>query len=74
MKKSLGRLALIGAVSATVAGVAVAVVSYLRDSGLSNEEVVHISFDDNTEQTLTANTMEAQEFTDIARKLVGLRV
>lgn len=70
MKKYFARLALIGAVAAA----AVAVFGYVRSSSVSNEEVVQISFDDSTEHSLGANTIEAQEFTDIARKLVEIGV
>lgn len=70
MKKVFGRLLLVGA----LAGAAVAVGSYIRKSAPSGEEVVQISFDDNTTQPLSASTVEGQEFTDIARKLVALGV
>lgn len=70
MKKMLGRLLLIGA----LAGAAFAVRNYLSESAGSGEEVVQITFDDNTSQALAANSVEGQEFTDIARKLVEIGV
>ncbi len=60
-------------VAGALAGVAVALRGYLQGSATS-EEVVQIAFGDNTTQTLTSNTIEAQEFTDIARKLVEIGV
>ena len=56
-----------------VAGAAVAVRGYLS-AAAGNEEVVQISFDDNTTQALDSNSIEAQEFTDLARKLVEIGV
>lgn len=56
-----------------VAGVAVAIRGYLSSAG-GSEEVVQISFDDNTSQALDSNSIEAQEFTDLARKLVEIGV
>lgn len=70
MKKLFGRLVLIGA----LAGGAVAVGSYIRKSAPSGEEVVQISFDDNTTHPLSASSVEGQEFVDIARKLVEMGV
>ncbi|HET7480666.1 MAG TPA: hypothetical protein VFJ72_14260 [Rubrobacteraceae bacterium] len=70
MKKIFGRLVLLGA----LVGGAVALGGYLKKSGPSGEEVVQITFDDNTTQSLPASSMESQEFTDIARKLVGMGV
>lgn len=70
MKKMFGRLVLLGA----LAGGAIAVGNYLKKSTPSGEEVVQISFDDNTTQPLSASSVEGQEFTDIARKLVALGV
>lgn len=70
MKKMLGRVLLIGA----LAGAAVAARNYLTKSAVSGEEIVQITFDDNTSQALAANSVEGQEFTDIARKLVEIGV
>jgi Ser/Thr protein kinase RdoA (MazF antagonist) len=70
LKKMLRGLVLIGA----LAGVAVAVRNYVSKSAVSGEEVVQITFDDNTSQALAANSVEGQEFTDIARKLVEIGV
>ena len=56
-----------------IAGAAVAVRGYLTGAAAS-EEVVQISFADNTSQALDSNSIEAQEFTDLARKLVEIGV
>ncbi len=56
-----------------VAGVAVAIRGYLSGAG-GSEEVVQISFDDNTSKAMESNSIEAQEFTDLARKLVEIGV
>jgi hypothetical protein len=69
MRKLLGRLILLG----TLAGGAVALWGYLKAQS-SSEEVVQIVFDDGSTHTLTSNTVEAQEFTDIARKVVEIGV
>ncbi len=69
MRKIFGRLLLIGA----LAGGAVAARNYLRQSA-AVEDVVDIVFDDNSTKTLASNTPEAQEFTDIARKIVEIGV
>jgi hypothetical protein len=69
MKKLFGRLVLLGA----LAGGVVAVRGYLQRTG-PGEDVVQIVFDDGSTQVLTANTVEAQEFTDIARNLVEMGV
>ena len=65
----LGRLLLLGA----LAGGVVAVRSYLKGQS-PGEEVVQIVFDDGSTHVLASNTVEAQEFTDIARKVVELGV
>ena len=70
MKKMPGRLLLIGA----IVGAAVAVRNHLSEAAGSGEEVVQITFDDNTSRALAANSVEGQEFTDIARKLVEIGV
>ena len=54
-----------------LAGTAGAVIAYLKGPG-AGEEVVQISFDDNTTKAFDSNSIEAQEFTDIARKLVDI--
>ena len=69
MKKRFRRLVLLGA----LVGGAVAVRGYLQRPA-SGEEVVQIFFDDGSTQTLTSDSVEAQEFTDIARKLVEMGV
>jgi hypothetical protein len=67
VRKLLGRLILIGAL---VGGV-VAARNYLK-GGTSGEEVVQLVFDDGSTRSLASNTVEAQEFTDIARKVVEI--
>jgi hypothetical protein len=68
VRKLLGRLILIGA----LAGGVVAARNYLR--GSSAEEVVQLVFDDGSTRSLASNTVEAQEFTDIARKIVEIGI
>jgi hypothetical protein len=67
VRKLLGRLILIGA----LAGGVVAARNYLK-GGASGEEVVQLVFDDGSTRSLASNTVEAQEFTDIARKVVEI--
>ena len=69
MRKLLGRLLLLGA----LAGGAVAARSYLK-SGTSGEEVVQLVFDDGSMRELASNTVEGQEFTGIARKVVEIGI
>ncbi|HSL01598.1 MAG TPA: hypothetical protein VK869_14780 [Rubrobacteraceae bacterium] len=69
MKKLFGRLVLLGA----LAGGVLAARSYLQKAK-PLQEVVQITFDDGSTQVLTSNTVEAQEFTDIGRKLVEIGV
>lgn len=67
MKKFLRRLFLLGA----LAGAAFAARSYLK-GGTQVKETVHIVFDDGSKRTLASNTVQGQEFTDIATKLVEI--
>ncbi len=69
MRKLLGGLLLIGA----LAGAVVAVRNYLKGQS-SGEEVVQIVFDDGSTHVLASDTVEAQEFTDIARKVVEIGI
>ena len=69
MRRVLGRLILLG----TLAGGVVAVRGYLKGQS-SGEEVVQIVFDDGSTRTLESNGAEAQEFTDIARKVVEIGI
>ena len=69
MRRVLGRLILLGA----LAGGIVAVRGYLKGQS-PGEDVVQIVFDDGSTRSLASNTVEAQEFTDIARKVVEIRV
>ena len=69
VRRMLGRLLLIGA----LAGGGVAVWGYLKGRS-PGEDVVQIVFDDGLTRSLASNTVEAQEFTDIARKVVELGV
>ena len=66
--KLLRRLLLLGA----LVGAAVAVRSYLQNSEAPGEEAVQIVFDDGSTQALSSRSVEAQEFTDIARKIVEI--
>jgi hypothetical protein len=65
VKRVFGRLLLLGA----LAGGGVAVWGYLKGQS-PGEDVVQIVFDDGSTRSLASNTAEAQEFTDIARKVV----
>jgi hypothetical protein len=56
-----------------LAGGVIAVRDYLK-RGLTGEEVVQIVFDDGSTHVLASDTVEAQEFTDIARKVVEIRI
>ena len=67
MKKLLRRLFLLGA----LAGAAYAARSYLKGEP-PGKETVQIVFDDGSTRALASNTVEGQEFTDIARKLVEI--
>lgn len=69
MKKLFGRLVVLGA----LAGGLLVARGYLQRAK-PGEEVVQIAFDDGSTRVLTSNTVEAQEFTDIARKLVEIGV
>lgn len=69
MRKLLGRLLLLGA----LAGGVVAARGYLK-RGIPGEEVVQIVFDDGSTHLLASDTVEAQEFTDIARKVVEIGI
>ena len=69
MRRLLGRLLLLGA----LAGGAVAVRGYLKGRS-QGEEAVEIVFDDGSTHVLASNTVEAQEFTDIARKVVEIGI
>jgi hypothetical protein len=69
VRRMLGRLLLIGA----LAGGGVAVWGYLKGQS-PGEDVVQIVFEDGSTRSLASNTLEAQEFTDIARKVVELGV
>jgi hypothetical protein len=69
MRKLFGRLLLLGA----LAGGVVAARNYLK-GGVAGEEVVQLVFDDGSTRSLASNTVEAQEFTDIARKVVEIGI
>ena len=65
MRKLLVRVALLGA----AAGAAVAVRNYLRDQAGAQRGDVQIVLDDGA-TTVEPEPIEAQEFADIARKVV----
>ena len=69
MKRVFGRLLLLGA----LAGGGVAVWGYLKGQS-PGEDVVQMVFDDGSTRSLASNTVEAQEFADIARKVVEIGV
>ena len=68
MKKVLRRVILLG----VVAGTAVAVRSYLQKVEASGEEAVQLVFDDGSTHALHSRSVEAQEFSDVARKVVEI--
>ena len=67
MKKMMRGLFLLGA----LAGAAYAARSYLQ-GGSPAKETVQIVFDDGSARSLASNTVEGQEFTDIAQKIVEI--
>ena len=69
MRRFLGRLLLLAA----LAGGVVAARGYLKGQ-TTGEEVVQIVFDDGSTHTLVSNSVEAQELTDIARKVVEIGI
>ncbi len=69
MRKLLGRLLLLGA----LAGGVVAVRAYLKGQS-PGEEVIQIVFNDGSTHVLDSGTVEAQEFTEIARKVVEIGI
>ncbi len=69
MRRVLGRLLLLGA----LAGGVVAVRGYLKRA-LPGEEIVQIVFDDGSTHVLASDAVEAQEFADIARKVVEIGI
>jgi hypothetical protein len=69
MKKLLRGLVVIG----TLAGAAYAARSYLRGEPVG-QDTVQLVFDDGSTRTLVSNTVEGQEFTDIARKVIEIGV
>jgi hypothetical protein len=69
MRRLLKRLLLLGA----LAGGVLAVQGYLKGQS-SGEDGVQIVFDDGSLRALASNTVEAQEFTDIARKVIEIGI
>jgi hypothetical protein len=69
VRKLLGRLLLLGA----LAGGVVAARNYMK-KGMTGEEVVQLVFDDGSTHALASNTVQGQEFTDIARKVVEIGI
>jgi hypothetical protein len=69
MKRLLRGLVLAGA----LAGAAYAARSYLQGE-TAGQEAVQLVFDDGSTRTLASNTVEGQEFTDIASKVVEIGV
>lgn len=70
MGKLLRRIVLLGA----LVGAAVAVRSYLQSPEAPGEEAVQVVFDDGSTQALSSRSVEAQEFTDIGRKIVEIGI
>jgi hypothetical protein len=55
-----------------LAGGAVAVRNYLQRTQAPGEEAVQLTFDDGSTYTLDSRSVKAQEFTDIADKLLEI--
>jgi hypothetical protein len=69
MRRVFGRLLLLGA----LVGGGVVVDRNLKGQS-PGEDVVQIVFDDGSTRSLASNTVEAQEFADIARKVVEIGI
>ncbi len=69
MKKLLRGLVLLG----VLAGAAYAARSYLQGEP-AGQDAVQLVFDDGSMHSLASNTVQGQEFTDIARKVVEIGV
>jgi hypothetical protein len=69
MKKLLRGVLLLGA----LAGAAYAARSYLQGEP-AGQGVVQLVFDDGSTHSLASNTVEGQEFADIARNIVEIGV
>ena len=69
MKKLLRGLVLLG----VLAGAAYAARSYLQGEP-AGQDPVQLVFDDGSMHSLASNTVQGQEFTDIARKVVEIGV
>ncbi len=69
MKKLLRGLVLLGA----LAGAAYAARSYMQGEP-AGQDAVQLVFDDGSMHSLASNTVQGQEFTDIARKVVEIGV
>ena len=69
MKKLLRGLVLLGA----LAGAAYAARSYMQGEP-AGQDAVQLVFDDGSIHSLASNTVQGQEFTDIARKVVEIGV
>ena len=69
MKKLLRGLVLLG----VLAGGAYAARSYLQGEP-AGQDAVQLVFDDGSTHSLATNTVQGQEFTDIARKVVEIGV
>ncbi len=69
MKKLLRGLVLLG----VLAGAAYAARSYMQGEP-AGQDAVQLVFDDGSMHSLASNTVQGQEFTDIARKVVEIGV
>ena len=69
MKKLLRGLVLLG----VLAGAAYAARSYMQGEP-AGQNAVQLVFDDGSMRSLASNTVQGQEFTDIARKVVEIGV
>ena len=69
MKKLLRGLVLLG----VLAGAAYAARSYMQGEP-AGQDAVQLGFDDGSMDSLASNTVQGQEFTDIARKVVEIGV
>jgi hypothetical protein len=59
-------------VGLAVLSVAAGVAGYLYRSRSASEEVAQITFDDGSVESLSNDSIDGQQFTDIARKLAQI--
>jgi hypothetical protein len=68
VKKLFKRIVFLG----LAAGAALAVRSYMENRETPGEEAVQLVFEDGSTHALYSGSVEGQEFTDIARKVIEI--